>query len=146
MLGLSHRHDNICVQQNHRCVTNNLQQPCPLCNEVLFDSTAPLTVLECGHAMHRQCAADLLAAGMPVCPLCLRDDADRTKTQQVVEEAIAMLAPQEVSAAGHAAGAEGGAVGGAGGVQRFCVFCRRRCVAEECVLGARCSGCGSFCD
>lgn len=134
------------MQQNHQCVANNLQQPCPLCNEVLFDSTEPLTVLECGHAMHSTCAENLRRAGMPACPLCLRDEADRAATHAVVDEAIALLAEQPRSAVPAAAEVNGGARGAADSAQRFCVFCRRRCRAEECTLGARCLGCGSFCD
>jgi hypothetical protein len=139
-----------------------LQQPCPLCGEVLFDSIQQLTVVGCGHAMHRDCCRDLLRAAIPACPLCLRTQEDGINTKHVVEAAIEVfekaqrengspISFTQAEASGSACTSfERSAVGDEsvfpGGQRLFCVFCRKRSRTEEHALGVKCVDCGSFCN
>jgi hypothetical protein len=164
----------LALQNNHDCVINNLQQPCPVCSEVLFDSVKPLTVLSCGHAMHRDCHHHLLDIHFPVCMLCMRSPADCAATRLLVLKAAERLhelrKPHEVCAGVQDADegclecepsliAETGHRKGEGNLscdgedrdtcavmpKAFCVFCRRRTEAVPHVFGQLCATCGGFC-
>ena len=43
------------VQGKHKCVEGSMQHDCAVCLEFLFNSTAPISVLKCGHTIHSQC-------------------------------------------------------------------------------------------
>lgn len=143
------------MQNNHVCVANNLQQPCTVCGEVLFDTVLEMTVLACGHTIHSHCHEALIAANFPACPLCLRTEADREATQALVEEAEARLLALQQSGAlppvpldaysPATASASGSAVRVGRSIHRFCGACRHRIRTSEHAFGDKCPDCGSFC-
>lgn len=125
---------------------------------MLFDSIQQLTVVECGHAMHRDCCRDLLRAAIPACPLCLRTQEDEFDTKRVVEAAIKVLNQAQQEAGGSTSQVGASSSGSCektsladanmlpGGQQLFCVFCRKRSYTKEHALGVKCVDCGSFCN
>lgn len=79
------------MQDNHQCVANNLQQPCPVCGVVLFDSVRALHVLRCGHALHQECHEGLLKLHWPLCMICMRTSAACATTRALVDAAEVTL-------------------------------------------------------
>lgn len=53
----------------HKCFANSFKQDCAACLSALFDSREPISMLKCGHAMHKTCFKTLLAADYR-CPTC----------------------------------------------------------------------------
>lgn len=142
------------MQNNHHCVANNLQQPCPVCSEVLFDSIHHLAILACGHAMHRNCHIKLLEMHMPVCMLCLQTKDDREATQAIVEQATAKLNAAPTPCDGDSSGDSemcadsimwGTDAGDSVASSHFCSMCRRRTECAQHAFGSRCVECTSFC-
>ena len=61
-LGIDFQHCmrcNACVRlsefDTHKCISQSLQGNCPICHETLFESTAPLRRMDCGHVIHLNC-------------------------------------------------------------------------------------------
>lgn len=77
-LGIDFRHCmqcNACVSigEKHKCISQRLQGNCPICHETMFESTAPLRGLKCGHVMHLSCFNEYISRatlGRLTCPLC----------------------------------------------------------------------------
>jgi hemerythrin superfamily protein len=83
-LGIDFRHCmrcNACISlkeyNDHVCIPQRLQGNCPICHEKLFESTAPLRGLPCGHVMHLSCfklyVANSSRLGTIACPYCKRE-------------------------------------------------------------------------
>lgn len=43
------------MKDSHQCRDGLLMNKCPVCWEMLFNSTWPTSVLNCGHAIHKKC-------------------------------------------------------------------------------------------
>lgn len=76
------------MQENHHCVRNNMQNPCPMCSEVLFDSVKEISTLECGHAIHRKCLRQAVDGNIPACLVCQRTAEDDAITMEAVLKAF----------------------------------------------------------
>jgi len=61
---------SISLQQNHKCVEDTLHANCPICWEKLFDSREPMSMLQCGHAIHTECLKKFTQNGYFRCPSC----------------------------------------------------------------------------
>jgi len=82
-LGIDFRHCmrcNACISipdyDDHVCIPQRLQGHCPICRESLFESTAPLRGLSCGHVMHLSCFKLYVLScrfGKITCPYCKRE-------------------------------------------------------------------------
>ena len=48
----------LCITQSlhameHKCIPDSMKSNCPICGQYLFSSRDPLTVMNCGHPIHR---------------------------------------------------------------------------------------------
>lgn len=95
-LGIDYRHCmrcNACVSlddDNHQCIPQKLEGNCPICHEMLFQSTEPLRGLKCGHVMHLSCYNDYCRGHHYTCPLCLRSMDDMTDYFNLLDTAVRM--------------------------------------------------------
>jgi zinc finger-like protein len=95
-LGIDFRHCmrcNACVSledHEHRCIPQKLQGSCPICRETLFESTAPLRGLKCGHVMHMSCFIDYRRRQFYTCPLCMKSMEDMTDYFALLDAAVRM--------------------------------------------------------
>ena len=50
---------NLCLsidlKNEHKCISDTANSNCPCCNNYLFNSTENLSVLKCGHTIHKKC-------------------------------------------------------------------------------------------
>ena len=69
---------SLTMKGNHPCLEKTSHSDCPICNELLFSSTKPLTLMKCGHAIHVHCLNSYLANNYQ-CPCCLSSVADMTE-------------------------------------------------------------------
>lgn len=87
---------SISLKNSHRCIDNSLKNDCPVCGEDLFTSTIPVSMLKCGHSLHRECLNKYLLSQQYQCMLCKKSICDMTehwehiddflKTQEMPEE------------------------------------------------------------
>ena len=95
-LGVDFRHCmrcNACVSladTDHRCIPQKLQGNCPICREMLFQSTEPLRGLKCGHVMHLSCFSEYRRGHAYTCPLCMRSMEDMKDYFALLDTAIRM--------------------------------------------------------
>lgn len=95
-LGVDFRHCmrcNACVSladTDHRCIPQKLQGNCPICREMLFQSTEPLRGLKCGHVMHLSCFTEYRRGHAYTCPLCMRSMEDMKDYFALLDTAIRM--------------------------------------------------------
>tara|TARA_B100001094_G_C18106023_1_gene758408 strand:- start:409 stop:1257 length:849 start_codon:yes stop_codon:yes gene_type:complete len=90
---------NICLsiklKEEHICVDNTGNSNCPCCHNYLFNSITDISVLKCGHIMHKECLSKYLKYNFN-CPICKKGIVDLTEhwkqidkymeTQQLPEE------------------------------------------------------------
>ncbi|KAL6061865.1 Zinc finger protein BRUTUS [Balamuthia mandrillaris] len=60
----------IALKERHKCVSDALNNNCPVCWEQLFSSREALAVLPCGHIMHRSCLEAYTSKAYSKCPTC----------------------------------------------------------------------------
>ena len=95
-LGVDFRHCmrcNACVSladTDHCCIPQKLQGNCPICREMLFQSTEPLRGLKCGHVMHLSCFTEYRRGHAYTCPLCMRSMEDMKDYFALLDAAIRM--------------------------------------------------------
>ncbi|CAD7698853.1 unnamed protein product, partial [Ostreobium quekettii] len=68
------------IQGSHVCVQNSMHRNCPVCYEYLFDSRRNVSVLRCGHTIHKECLDELLTHSQNCCPLCKKTVGDMSST------------------------------------------------------------------
>jgi Zinc-ribbon/Ring finger domain len=84
---------NACVSledKEHRCIPQKLQGSCPICHELLFQSTEPLRGLKCGHVMHLSCFTQYRRGQCYTCPLCMRSMEDMSDYFALLDAAVRM--------------------------------------------------------
>ncbi len=69
----------------HKCFANSFKQDCAACLGALFDSREPISMLKCGHAMHKTCFKTLMTADYR-CPTCKKAVIDMDEQWAEVEE------------------------------------------------------------
>ena len=67
--------------QTHKCLSDSTKTNCPICEEYMFDSKAPISILKCGHSIHKHCWEELLKHGDYKCPFC-----KKTVTESMSEQ------------------------------------------------------------
>ena len=75
----------------HKCIQDSTKTNCPICNEFIFDSPHPVSILKCGHAIHTKCLQKMLEHDYR-CPFCKKTVVDKIHEQWKVYD---MLAPFE---------------------------------------------------
>ncbi|DBA02989.1 TPA: hypothetical protein N0F65_003177 [Lagenidium giganteum] len=58
------------LRGKHKCFKDAMFRDCSICFEPTFASRSPLSVLRCGHVLHRQCWETCDVAGFHKCPMC----------------------------------------------------------------------------
>merc|ERR1712062_491962 len=86
---------NACVSLSetvpHICIPQRLQGSCPICHEVMFESTEPLRGLKCGHVMHLSCYNGYIRTGQAyTCPLCKKSVEDMQEYFEKLDSAVRM--------------------------------------------------------
>jgi RING finger/CHY zinc finger protein 1 len=56
-----------------------MHHDCPVCFEYLFDSTNNVTVMRCGHTIHKNCLKEMQEHSQFACPLCSKSVCDMSK-------------------------------------------------------------------
>ncbi|AUF82230.1 E3 ubiquitin--protein ligase MIEL1-like protein [Tetraselmis virus 1] len=81
---------------DHVCLTENTMKECPICLDYLFDSTKPVSILKCGHAIHQHCLHDMMGNPNPTygtqrfsCPLCSKSMQDMTRLWDELDRNVA---------------------------------------------------------
>ena len=73
---------NLCLsidlKNEHKCISDTANSNCPCCNNYLFNSTENLSVLKCGHTIHKKCLEQYIQYNFS-CPLCKKSIADFTE-------------------------------------------------------------------
>ena len=73
---------NLCIsidlKDTHKCVQDTANSNCSCCNEYLFNSTQDISVLKCGHTMHKHCLEEYIKYNIE-CPLCKKSIMDLTE-------------------------------------------------------------------
>ncbi|QDZ18488.1 putative E3 ubiquitin-protein ligase [Chloropicon primus] len=95
------------LREEHKCIERNLRGNCPICFEELFTSTKQITILNCGHPIHKRCFLQMrnqmLRSREPwqllkanTCPTCSKSTCDLTGLwEQIDREVEAMPMPEE---------------------------------------------------
>ena len=115
---------------NHRCTQGKTKSDCPVCLEYLYDSTEPVSVLRCGHAIHAKCMREMVSSGRNyVCPLCCKSMFDMSGVWRGLDASVERNPmPEEYSETR---------------VEILCNDCGRRSDAPFHVW-IKCSACGSY--
>ena len=79
--------------ENHKCVSDNTHTNCPICEEYMFDSKSPISILKCGHSIHRKCWEDLLKHGDYKCPFCKKTVTNGMEEQWKMYDMLASFEP-----------------------------------------------------
>ena len=71
----------------HRCTEMALAGTCPVCSDPLFDSSAPIKELPCGHFMHSMCFAAYTRYSY-TCPVCSKSLGDMSVYWKMIDTLI----------------------------------------------------------
>uniref|UniRef100_A0A7S2LNN7 Uncharacterized protein n=1 Tax=Leptocylindrus danicus TaxID=163516 RepID=A0A7S2LNN7_9STRA len=135
-LGIDYRHCmrcNSCVSladDNHVCIPQSLQGHCPICHEILFESTAPLRRLKCGHVMHLTCFNQYMRGQSYTCPLCKKSVEDMGTYWEKLDAAIRMQPMPEAYANTQST--------------VYCQDCGTSGKVKYHFVGLKCGSCGSY--
>lgn len=135
-LGIDFRHCmrcNACVSlsdTDHRCIPQKLQGDCPICNEMLFQSTEPLRGLKCGHVMHLSCFSEYRRGHAYTCPLCMRSMEDMKDYFALLDMAVRMQ-PMPAAYLGTMSNI-------------YCQDCGKTGQTKYHFVGQKCPHCGSY--
>ncbi|KAH1244871.1 putative E3 ubiquitin-protein ligase RZFP34 [Glycine max] len=77
------------LKNSHPCVEGAMHHDCPICFEYLFESVNDVTVLLCGHTIHKSCLKEMREHFQYACPLCLKSVCDMSKVWEKFDLEIA---------------------------------------------------------
>ncbi|KAL3023507.1 hypothetical protein AAZX31_04G071200 [Glycine max] len=77
------------LKNSHPCVEGAIHHDCPICFEYLFESVNDVTVLLCGHTIHKSCLKEMREHFQYACPLCLKSVCDMSKVWEKFDLEIA---------------------------------------------------------
>ncbi|XP_048228217.1 probable E3 ubiquitin-protein ligase RZFP34 [Ricinus communis] len=80
---------SILLKNSHPCVEGAMHHDCPVCFEFLFESRYDVTVLPCGHTIHKNCLKEMREHYQYACPLCSRSVCDMSKVWEKFDVEIA---------------------------------------------------------
>mmetsp|Transcript_359 Transcript_359/g.811 ORF Transcript_359/g.811 Transcript_359/m.811 type:complete len:377 (-) Transcript_359:1100-2230(-) len=78
------------VYEEHTCVDSSRE--CVVCYERLYDSTASVVLLKCGHALHSGCHRQRMRSDILTCPSCrvsMLDDESLREVTNYIRNAVA---------------------------------------------------------
>ena len=71
----------------HRCTESALAGTCPVCSDSLFDSSAPIKEMPCGHFMHSMCFAAYTRYSY-TCPVCSKSLGDMAVYWKMIDSLL----------------------------------------------------------
>ncbi|KAJ1420170.1 Zinc finger, RING-type [Sesbania bispinosa] len=77
------------LKNSHLCVEGAMHHDCPVCFEYLFESLNEVTVLLCGHTIHKSCLKEMREHFQYACPLCSKSVCDMSKVWEKFDLEIA---------------------------------------------------------
>ncbi|XP_020202157.1 probable E3 ubiquitin-protein ligase RZFP34 [Cajanus cajan] len=77
------------LKNSHPCVEGAMHHDCPVCFEYLFESRNDVTVMPCGHTMHKSCLNEMREHFQYACPLCSKSVCDMSKVWEKFDIEIA---------------------------------------------------------
>lgn len=80
---------SILLKNSHLCVEGAMHHDCPVCCEYLFESMNDVTVMPCGHTIHKNCLKDMREHYQFACPLCSKSVCDMSKVWEKYDMEIA---------------------------------------------------------
>lgn len=113
----------------HRCTERALAGTCPVCSDPLFDSSAPIKELPCGHFMHSMCFAAYTRYSY-TCPVCSKSLGDMAVYWKMIDT----LLEGEVLPAEYASRTQ----------SVRCNDCARETEAPFHFVYHKCCGCGGY--
>jgi len=132
---------HIGMKDDHVCVERSLHQNCPICFEFLFSSTKQITILPCGHSIHKLCYLQMrnsfLRSGdvfqflrANSCPTCSKSVCDLSSVWEQIDNEVAMMPmPEEYKNTK---------------CSILCNDCTERSQVNFHVLALKCQLCGSY--
>jgi len=84
------------LKNGHSCVEKAMHHDCPICFEYLFDSRNDVSVLPCGHTLHKHCFKKMQDHLQYVCPLCSKSVCDMSKVWEKLDAEIAAVPMPEL--------------------------------------------------
>ncbi|GMH11867.1 hypothetical protein Nepgr_013708 [Nepenthes gracilis] len=80
---------SVVLKNSHPCVEGAMHHDCPVCFEYLFESRNDVTVMPCGHTIHRNCLKEMREHFQYACPLCSKSVCDMSKVWEKIDMEIA---------------------------------------------------------
>ncbi|PHT74654.1 hypothetical protein T459_21931 [Capsicum annuum] len=80
---------SVLLKNGHPCVEGAMHHDCPVCFEYLFESVNDVTVLPCGHTIHKNCLKEMQEHYQYACPLCSKSVCDMSKVWEKFDLEIA---------------------------------------------------------
>lgn len=77
------------LKNGHPCVEGAMHQDCPVCFEYLFESVNDVSVLHCGHTIHKSCLNEMREHFQYACPLCSKSVCDMSKVWEKIDLELA---------------------------------------------------------
>nr|DAD44728.1 TPA_asm: hypothetical protein HUJ06_002958 [Nelumbo nucifera] len=82
---------SILLKNSHPCVEGAMHHDCPVCFEYLFESRNDVSVLPCGHTIHKNCLKEMQEHLQYACPLCSKSVCDMSKVWEMLDVEIAAI-------------------------------------------------------
>lgn len=79
---------SITLKNSHKCVDIKDAQ-CPICIDNLFESRTSITIMKCGHYMHKECLMSYLKTNY-ICPICSMSIIDTEYIYKMLETEVAL--------------------------------------------------------
>ncbi|KAK2996982.1 hypothetical protein RJ639_025356 [Escallonia herrerae] len=80
---------SILLKDDHPCVEGAMHHDCPVCFEYLFETRNDVSVMRCGHTMHRSCLDEMKEHSQYACPLCCKSVCDMSKVWERLDMEVA---------------------------------------------------------
>lgn len=80
---------SVLLRNSHPCVEGAMHHDCPVCFEYLFESINDVTVMPCGHTIHKNCLKEMQEHYQYACPLCSKSVCDMSKVWEKFDMEIA---------------------------------------------------------
>ncbi|KAK2983119.1 hypothetical protein RJ640_022591 [Escallonia rubra] len=77
------------LKDDHPCVEGAMHHDCPVCFEYLFETRNDVSVMRCGHTMHRSCLDEMKEHSQYACPLCCKSVCDMSKVWERLDMEVA---------------------------------------------------------
>nr|GMD89944.1 probable E3 ubiquitin-protein ligase RZFP34 [Ipomoea batatas] len=76
---------SIILKNSHPCIEGAMHHDCPIC----FESRNDVTVLPCGHTLHKNCLKEMQEHYQYTCPICSKSVCDMSKVWEKFDAEIA---------------------------------------------------------